>query len=980
MGFHTSFYHSWRGDSNDEAGFGTDIRVVRGILKILKDANDRGLDARGYWDIDGYYTFERIIPENAPDIIEGIRERVKAGLDEVLPAPYNNGLVSAHTPYEMHRAVAWTAKNPWGSGLDQVFGAHTPIFRPQESVTTTGMIPILKRAGIEGMILPYSPLPFTSIAAFVPPLAPEERFGTYWLKHPTGPEKLAVIPCYNPADALDYGSFELWLLKLRKLQTSGKVKADLAIHYNFDADAETWLPMKQLPLGLSGLPNTRGLYEIIGAVNKYQWAAFTTPGEFLRSHPPKKEVLVRRDTADGAFDGYYSWAEKHQSHKVWTNIEQSRMYSYRADALTKGSSDNTAGDIREKLWADRDSSFWYRLLAMSTTHFGMSTPILNEERQAKADSISEKARDIAYNAYRKATETVKTQPNPEGKPQYVVTVFNYPRSKDGKGNPNRAPVRVPVIFNGLTVPRVTGVGGGKVPASIIDVTQIDDGISAGEVTFVVSMDASKSKTYSIRLDPAKAGDRSTGKVKSLDNGSVSLLLSESSGIEKLRYKDLDYGKVGFLDPFITYKTRKKTVTYGVSKWELPPLENEVHRGLERSRLVARVPVKTPTGTYTAKFTYTFTLYNDLPYLFVDVYADYPYIPPRDLIQTVSQKLRRLLDLRWIEVGSFQIRPDISAPENDPITIWKHNYLDIVSSYRLDYGRINPKNRQLDSFNHQVTNGWVAMENGKKGLLIAQSAETNALFAFTPMRLRTSKDGMQRLLINPFGTYFGRQLDYSHTGSNGAGALMTTAVGAHLRPSGPSWNGKIDRFSLMLAPYGGGKPPENRQNDAMAFFYPYGVIYNRSPLGDEIFTAEDARGLVERKLREVKMADPSPLPIPGALLANPAENAIALVWDAPRDVRITGFEVRWKSAGSDKWHNVQAGAAARANISGVEDGKTYVFSVRSLSGARTGDWTTEIEGIPGKVEGVDYSHESKNIPLKLIRKLLTGILKHKILVR
>jgi hypothetical protein len=70
LGFHINFYHSWRGDTPDEAGFGTDIRVVRRILEILNKANTKGLQARGYWDTEVYWTFENILPSHAPDIIE----------------------------------------------------------------------------------------------------------------------------------------------------------------------------------------------------------------------------------------------------------------------------------------------------------------------------------------------------------------------------------------------------------------------------------------------------------------------------------------------------------------------------------------------------------------------------------------------------------------------------------------------------------------------------------------------------------------------------------------------------------------------------------------------------------------------------------------------------------------------------------------------------------------------------------------------
>jgi len=38
LGFHINFYHSWRGDTPDEAGFGTDIRVIRKVIEMLDRA------------------------------------------------------------------------------------------------------------------------------------------------------------------------------------------------------------------------------------------------------------------------------------------------------------------------------------------------------------------------------------------------------------------------------------------------------------------------------------------------------------------------------------------------------------------------------------------------------------------------------------------------------------------------------------------------------------------------------------------------------------------------------------------------------------------------------------------------------------------------------------------------------------------------------------------------------------------------------
>ena len=131
LGMHANFYHSWRGDTNDEAGFGTDIRVVREIIRMLDEANAKGQDARAYWEGESLFTFEDIIPKHAPDIIDGIRRRIDAGLDEFMPAPYSNTLFSATTPDEMAATVKWSITNPWGSGAKDLFGSYVPLIRPQ---------------------------------------------------------------------------------------------------------------------------------------------------------------------------------------------------------------------------------------------------------------------------------------------------------------------------------------------------------------------------------------------------------------------------------------------------------------------------------------------------------------------------------------------------------------------------------------------------------------------------------------------------------------------------------------------------------------------------------------------------------------------------------------------------------------------------------------------------------------------------------
>ena len=503
LGFHVSFYHSWRGDTPDEAGFGTDIRVVREIIKMLDQANAQGKSAKGYWDFDNYWTFQKIIPEYSPDIIAGIRRRVQSGQDEVLLGPYNNGANHAATEEEFRTAVAYAFENPYGSGARQLFGRVTPIYRSQESMYTTGQNRIFLEEGVQGHIAYYSTIAFDTIGAFIPALPPEQRYNPLWFRSVPDEKPIVLFQCISPGDVVNYVSFERWLLDLHKLQTSGRVKSDLVLHMNFDADAETWIPIK-LPKGLGWIPNTGGLVEYINAVNKYPWAAFTTPGAYLKDHPPQAEVLVRQDLADGAFDGNYSWAEKFASLGNWTKLEQSRLYSYRAMALAKRVPEKLAADIDRRLWQGADSSFFQRLIGLTTTHFGMSTPIINEERQAKAEKILSGARDLAAAAEKDAAASVQSRAKPAGDALYEFEVYNYARGKSVKPQAARMVVRVPVILpKGVERAAVKTADGVKVKASLLNLKKLADGATAGEVWFVADFGPEEKKIY--RIESASAG-------------------------------------------------------------------------------------------------------------------------------------------------------------------------------------------------------------------------------------------------------------------------------------------------------------------------------------------------------------------------------------------------------------------------------------------------------------------------------------------
>jgi hypothetical protein len=964
LGFHINFYHSWRGDTPDEAGFGTDMRVMRGVLDILDRANARGKKARGYWDTEVYWTFQEILPRHCPDILERMRARVTAGQDEIVLGPFNNGANHAATAGEFRAAVAWAIENPWGSGLRQLFPRVTPFYRPQECVFTTGQEQILKECGVEGLILYYAIVPFNTLGVFTPALSLERRYNPFWFRSREDQPRLVVLPAMSAADVVEMTSLESMMIDLHARQQRGEIRSDVVIHLNEDADLESWLPFK-LPRSLRWFPNTGGLEEYIRLVNKYPWADFTVPSEYLAGHPPQGEVLVRQDLADGGFDGSYSWAEKCASLHTWTLLEQSRLAFYRAEALAK----HAGIDVSRLLWEGMESSFFQRLIGLTTTHFGMSTPVINEERQARAFAILGESCRIARQAERTAAEQIarNTGPAPT-QVLYDFELFPTPPDRYIDPTPARLAAHLPVLLPAGVNAVQLEADGEPVRVSLTDLTPLADGRTAGELRFVADLDPATVKRYQVR--PASFSS-ALAPVTRLCNEWLEIEFCEQSGIRSFTYNGSEVGGREFLQPFVTYRTKKKPVMYPAARWELLPLTGEQWDGLQRVRMRAWLPMHTPHGEYMNEFTYTFTLFDDLPHLYVDVEARYAATPPSDTIHTMTQKLRRLMDLRWEEVAPFQIHPAFTAPAARPLRIWKHNYLGITAYYDLNYGQINPQNRNLDAFNHQVTAGWVAVSAGECGLLIGENAELLASMAFCPMRLR-EREGVQHLWLNPFGSYYGRLASYSHLGASGVGADFLKAFSGFLKPNGPSFNGQTLRFSLLLAPYAGDEPPASLQAEAAAHFYPPGVVFHAVLAGMDALLPADILSAKESAQHQAAIAALKTLPAPAAFLANPSHNQVDLVWDPPRDVPVTGYEIAWRSSSEVAWHTTAIQPANRWQVTGLEDGQETIFKLRAACGQCLSEWTGEQVCIPGAVTGSGLGNLT-TLPLRSLFRLITGSL-------
>ena len=128
-GFHVNCYHSYRGDTNDNFGFGSDIRIINKILDVMTDLNKKGVPVKGTWDSENFFSLEKILPEYAPEIIEKMKERVEKYGDENIIMGYNNGALSAMSEDEFCASIDMAVTNEAGSGLVDIFGECEKILR-----------------------------------------------------------------------------------------------------------------------------------------------------------------------------------------------------------------------------------------------------------------------------------------------------------------------------------------------------------------------------------------------------------------------------------------------------------------------------------------------------------------------------------------------------------------------------------------------------------------------------------------------------------------------------------------------------------------------------------------------------------------------------------------------------------------------------------------------------------------------------------
>jgi hypothetical protein len=849
--FHVNFYHSYRGDTPDEAGFGKDIRVIRHVLSTLDRLNAAGIPIRGTWDIENAFSLGDIMPRHCPDIIESLQRRVRDGLDEIEVMSYNNGLISAHTAAEFDAAISRALTNPEGSGLQDLFETVRPIVRPQEMMITPLHLALYPRHGITAISLFYSAIPFNTFSTFIPPLPFVQQYNPLTLTYPGVDGTMTLIPAHNHGDIGDHLTLRRWLKQLRRRQLALDEPTDLLLLIDADADDTFWTGF-DWPI-VRRLSTAQGLQGLVRSITDLDYVTFTTPFEYMESHPPLAPVSFGQDAADGSFDGMASWAEKWSNHRIWSGVERSRLLELHARRLA-------GDDLSPEIATHLRAAFEARVRTLSTTHFGLAAPVMNVHRLDVAANLVQTTMDETRAAFALAVRA-RIAPDSTGEEDTTFTLLDFARgvSTDAvtyAAKSSRALVRVPLQLESTdgVAPTLLRADGSSIPAALLTGASLEDTVQSAELCFVDALPAGGEQQYRLHLHGSMPPvqprtpvllrtptDQPAGPLE-LCNDRLCLRFDAAAQPVGLTLDGIEFADGPLLRTAVTYRTHAfARPLHPVRNWSV--VRAEV-LGSGTLALVVTTGSLTLPGLPDAALTVRrdYLLAAGLPYLHITTRISYPRTPARSRELGIAQALGRPFDARWREVMPCEIRPAFAGLPHMPLRVWKHNYLDHVSHYDLDYGNFS-RNAEIDAANNAITHGWLAIsgsppdalhpdsktDRSRRGLLIAQSADAATVFAFCPLRTRSGKRSALHVRLNPFGTYTGRQLHYP-IADTGLGRQAAIAGGETLRSLAPSYNGRSETFALMLAPYAGDAPPPALQADAEAFAYPYLLLSPSSRIG------------------------------------------------------------------------------------------------------------------------------------------------------
>ncbi len=508
LSFHVNLYHSYRGDSNDEDGYGIDLDVMRAELDWL----DARPEVHGDWDIENYFSLDGWMATDGADVLERLQARVASGQDGVRLMSWNNGAVSAQTREEFDASIAWAQDS-----LLAAFGEYDPGVQPQECMFTPEHIAWYRDLGVEWITLFYSGTPFTALRQELQ--LPAEAWYAPSTITADGAD-MTLVPVYHHGDLIDHGGLAGWAQQIHESQSGDQL---LVIH--FDADAESWEVFDQE----------------LDAAMELDFVEFTTIQDYLDGHEPVAEYDAPMDMADGTGDGWQSWAEKQFNQEIASGVIAARETAVRAEIIA-----GDAGEVRALL----DAALEPRLLALSTTHFGLAAPTLHEDR-------IQAARDWVTEANTTATEALQTAAQGNPVDPGVIQVIN---TRDASGAALvEFQLRIPTAnWAGMNGLHVYDEQGDELPI-VESLFEKTDERTTFQVALVVELEPWEQRaltwTYDTETDPLIGG----ATVDDLEDPPWALAFTECAG----ERSDAVVGEVG--DPFVDTRGAVATVNHG---WDL----------------------------------------------------------------------------------------------------------------------------------------------------------------------------------------------------------------------------------------------------------------------------------------------------------------------------------------------------------------------------------------------------------------------------
>ncbi len=744
FGFHVNCYHSYRGDTPDALGFGGDIRIMRHILDTLDAWNAKGVPVRGTWDFENAYSLEKILPEYAPDIIE----RVRARGDENILMGYNNGAMSAMTADEFDASVNWAITNPYHSGLQDIFGGCEMIIRPQEVMFTPSQAAAYTRLGVKAVCLYYSCISFDAFRTLIPPLPDEHAFNP--LRYVWQDGSITVLPTYSPNDIMDAGSLRALVYELHDKQRRGEITHDVFIFINTDADSFLWEPMAA---PMNRLPCFGGIGGYIKEIADLPFVRFDTPGGYLRDHAPLREIRFGQDVADGNLSGYMSWSEKPFNRLIWTRLERARRMAQRSGR-------------------DCDSpSFETRVRLLSTTHFGLASPVMNITREEKARALSE--------TMLQQEQTVLPQPDlltlcdPEQAGLAAVQLA----LKDG-------------FCDDVTKLHLSADGLGSWTAC--ETGRYESGCISS--IYLVARFAVPQAEYRLQFSVGEAK-----KAEMVLPAAKDLRFELYAGKPRFRLHETD---LALLRSWIEYDGKR--VPFGPPSTAPLPLAGD-GAGIRLSGEI-HLPGEQNPGSY------VFDLFRSpaADCILVRTAVQYPYTTEDHEISSQASNLGRYSDNKWTQTAPFELL----LRTDDSVRVTKRSFAGAISDYPMsDFWNAYPQNENISSINHQLTGGTLCVAEDRGGLLLAHARQVLGSMAHCPLRLR-SRNGKRYVNLNPFGTYFGPQRYYPTRG-NGSSMELYLAAAPQARSLAPAYNGAFEQSVSALFGTLHSAPTEDQQRTAEA---------------------------------------------------------------------------------------------------------------------------------------------------------------------